>query len=154
MNRFIAKLASQLDAKLGRCPRCMRQSFLAALAAWAVAGIAWAIFGSNIVAAAAIIVALGLNALWIAHLIAHATRSVAASGAQRSERAAAMSRREIIPAFARALGAMALVTAWPAGAAFAANCCDCSQCRSDQVCCNTANGCCGCFPGSIRCPSR
>jgi hypothetical protein len=29
---------------------------------------------------------------------------------------------------------------------------DCSQCRSDQVCCSTANGHCGCFPGSIQCP--
>ena len=33
----------------------------------------------------------------------------------------------------------------------AAGTCDCSKCRSDQVCCPTANGYCGCFPGSIKC---
>ncbi len=31
--------------------------------------------------------------------------------------------------------------------------CDCSKCRSDQICCPTANGYCGCFPGSIHCYS-
>lgn len=31
--------------------------------------------------------------------------------------------------------------------------CDCSKCRSDQVCCQTANGYCGCFPGGIQCPT-
>jgi len=25
------------------------------------------------------------------------------------------------------------------------------SCRSDQVCCTTANGACGCFPAAIRC---
>ena len=29
--------------------------------------------------------------------------------------------------------------------------CDCSKCRSDQVCCKTANGACGCFPKGISC---
>lgn len=29
--------------------------------------------------------------------------------------------------------------------------CDCSKCRDDQKCCPTANGQCGCFPGSIQC---
>jgi hypothetical protein len=29
--------------------------------------------------------------------------------------------------------------------------CDCSTCRSDQVCCKTANGACGCFPKGISC---
>jgi hypothetical protein len=28
--------------------------------------------------------------------------------------------------------------------------CDCSKCRSDQYCCPTANGYCGCFP--MPCP--
>jgi len=36
-------------------------------------------------------------------------------------------------------------------ATFAANTCDCSKCRSNQVCCRTANGGCGCFPGGIKC---
>jgi hypothetical protein len=34
----------------------------------------------------------------------------------------------------------------------AAHSCDCSKCTSSQVCCKTANGDCGCFPGSITCP--
>ncbi len=33
----------------------------------------------------------------------------------------------------------------------AAGTCDCSKCRSGQVCCHTANGYCGCFPAGIRC---
>ncbi len=33
----------------------------------------------------------------------------------------------------------------------AAYCPHSCNCRSDQVCCTTANGACGCFPSAIRC---
>jgi hypothetical protein len=36
-------------------------------------------------------------------------------------------------------------------AVLAAACPHSCNCRSDQVCCTTANGGCGCFPSSIRC---
>ena len=36
-------------------------------------------------------------------------------------------------------------------AVLAAACPHSCNCRSDQVCCTTANGGCGCFPSSIKC---
>ena len=40
---------------------------------------------------------------------------------------------------------------WKANNIVSAGTCDCSKCRSDQVCCATANGYCGCFPAGIKC---
>jgi hypothetical protein len=153
MSTTLTRLRTAASATLGRCPRCMQQAFLAAVSSWLlVIGVALIGHDSRLTAAATI-GALGLTLLWTAHLVAYAARSVAASKRPRHDGTADMSRRHFIPSFARAFGFIALATAFPAGAALAQGCCDCSQCTSDQVCCNTANGCCGCFPGSIQCPS-
>lgn len=137
---------------LGRCPKCMRQSFLVALAAWAAAIIARVMDGSGALSIGIALGAGALSLLWVAHLLAYAARSVAPLPAGDSSGAETLSRRDIIPKFARAVGVMALVTATPASV-WAQSCCDCSKCASGQNCCNTAHGCCGCFPGGVSCPS-
>ena len=150
MYAILMKARGALDATFGRCPRCMRQSFLAALGAWALVVAVWLIIGGNAITDASAIAALGVTALWIAHLVAYAGRSVVALMRLRDRGTRMMSRREIIHTFARALGAIALTTALPVATTFAQNRCDCSKCSSSQSCCPTANWYCGCFPFS--CP--
>lgn len=151
MNLILAKTHAALDANLGRCPKCMRQSFLAAFIAWTLAIAVWVIIGNDAITDTTLIIAICLTALWTAHLIAYAVRSAANSERLQGTGFEMKSRREIIPTFARALGAMALATVFPREGAFAQNCCDCSKCGSGQVCCKTANGCCGCFPAVVQC---
>lgn len=141
LNQFRMKL----DRHLGRCPKCMRQSFLAAAAAWGLAATLWLVNAMGIVMLAAMAAALGATLLWLAHLAAYAVRAARATADAPLE-----SRRRFASNLLKAAGAMAIITALP-GTALADNCCDCSKCSSQQVCCKTANGCCGCFPGGIQC---
>ena len=154
MYAMLLNVWAVLDANLGRCPKCMRQSLLAAACAWTIVFVLQLLRGEHTVAVAATVVAFALSTLWVSHLVAYAARSVAVP--DRRDRVTShgplMSRRETIPAFARALGAMALATAWPATRAFADAKCDCSKCTSEQYCCPTANGYCGCFP--TACPKK
>jgi hypothetical protein len=150
MTATLTRLRTTVSATFGRCGRCMQKSFLAALCSWILV-IGVALIGDDSrITAAALIGALALTLLWTAHLVAYAARSVAVSERPRNDGTPDMSRRGFIPRFVRALGLVALATALPAGMALA-GCCDCGRCSSNQVCCNTANGCCGCFPAGIQC---
>jgi hypothetical protein len=144
-------LISALDHAFGRCPRCIRKAFLSALAAWLVTLLAIALGASPLATALFSIAALGFSTLWLAHLIAFASRtSIAATRNATNDdyRLLSWSRREAIPRFARALAFAAVSTgALPfIKPAFADspcqncqgcwNCCTCYQ----QVCAN-APGC-------------
>ena len=121
---MVRHFVASITIVLGRCPKCMRQSFLAAFGASMLAAVAWVVIGGNAVTIAGVIAALGLTALWLAHLVAYAVRSVATSDGPRncgSTPVEMMSRRDMIPTLARVFGAMALATALPASAAFAQN---------------------------------
>ena len=152
-----------LDRAMGRCPRCMRKAFLAALAAWALA---FAMIGLSVaswITTSMIVVALGLTALWLAHIAAFALRTVMATkhatGDLFTSKTAQMAahppfnRRQFAVEFVRtaALAVVATALTVRANSVLAAGNCDCSKCRSDQVCCHTANGYCGCFPKGIQC---
>ncbi len=68
-------LTKSLYAKLGRCPRCMRSSFAAAVIAWACTliaarALAWPAIEIALAGAAA-----GLTVLWFAHFAAFAHRA-------------------------------------------------------------------------------
>lgn len=137
-----------LDRSLGRCPRCMRKSFLAALAAWllALAAATLAVPSALVLGIAA--GAIGLSVLWIAHVLSFALRSAATAGkapggegrptGHDGSAAAARTRREVMFEFARAAAFAALATALSAKAALACvqvpkSCsansdCDCSKC--------------------------
>jgi hypothetical protein len=134
----------------------MRQAFLAALVAWVVA-LAWIAIDVGSGAAAPLVgLAIGLTALWLAHVAAFALRAATAIGHGEADIAAgrtALSRRQFAAEFVRVAALTVAATALSTGAnsALAQGRCDCSKCSSNQVCCPTANGYCGCFPKGIRC---
>jgi hypothetical protein len=104
-----------LDAHLGRCPRCIRQSFLYALGAWGAFGGSLALNRALITACLAL-AAFSLTLLWLAHLTVSAARGMA--GERNDARAASgLSRRQLFSRFAQSLGTLALVTALPGAAA-------------------------------------
>jgi hypothetical protein len=144
MSHLIGTIKTKLDANLGRCPRCMRQAFLATLGAWFLAG-ALGPFAARDITGLAMGLAVSLTLLWLAHLGAYALRAARVTNDRPVE-----SRRRFAANLLKAAGAMAAITAL-SGTALADGCCDCSKCRTDQVCCKTANGCCGCFPQGIQC---
>lgn len=134
---------------LGVCGKCMRQSFLAAFFAMLLATAVSLWVPWSQVAWAIDLVAVSLVLLWIMHLVAYAWRAAGHPGTAGGG-APDVSRRALVPAFARMFAAAALITALPEVAS-AAGCCNCTLCRAGQVCCRTANGCCGCFPAGIKC---
>jgi hypothetical protein len=145
---IVKRLSAVLDAKLGRCGRCMRKAFLAALVAWVFAGAGllagWAWLGASLALAAA-----GLSALWLAHLSAFAGRATHSSRPARPDRPL-LSRRTLIGEFTRAAAFAALATAISTRAALAAGCVQppspCSQ-NSDCSC----SSCCGDLSGIHVC---
>lgn len=149
-------LVTLLDRNLGRCMLCMQKAFVASMAVGVAAAIFVWINGVNRVGLVVSLAALGVAALWFGHVIAYALRIIGSSAPVGSRRAAVSSdtasgssRRQIAIEFARLLAATAVASAaLPGGAAWAS--CDCSKCRSNQYCCPTANGSCGCFP--MKCP--
>jgi hypothetical protein len=75
MNTIVKKSVAYLDANIGRCPRCLRHAFQAALGAWALT-LAVAVLGVIDWALSAMtFAALGLTALWLTHLTAMVIRS-------------------------------------------------------------------------------
>jgi hypothetical protein len=155
MHTVVKKSVRSLIANLGHCPKCMRQAFLAALTAWALAIAIKVSSGRDLTAIVTMAVALGLTGLWMTHLGVYAAR-VAAAGKylnkETNKSPAAPSRRELVGQIghvALAVGAGAFI-ALRASTALGAGNCDCSKCSSSQACCPTANGYCGCFP--VACP--
>jgi hypothetical protein len=111
--RSIRQVATSLGSSLGRCPRCIRSAFRAALIAWVLTGLSQVLPNSTQLAALISVAGCGLTALWLGHLLAHAFRvsTVARSGTAQNQ--GAMSRREIFPIFARALAAAAAASSLP-----------------------------------------
>src|SRR5262245_42113052 len=69
----------QFVRRIGSCPTCMHEAFLAALAAWgitAVAGLAGIFLGTTTLAMVTGAIAAALTLLWILHLIAYTIRAV------------------------------------------------------------------------------
>jgi hypothetical protein len=145
-----------LNGILGRCPRCMRQAFLATLGAWGLAAALIALDVGSWMATPMVVVAIGLTALWLAHVAAFALRvaiSARHAEVEPSSTGASPDRRQFAAEFARvaAFAVVATALATRTNSVLAQGRCDCSKCSSNQVCCPTANGYCGCFPKGIRC---
>jgi hypothetical protein len=99
---------------LGRCPRCMRQCFIAAFVSWITAAAAWLFFGLSTITELIGVIALAPAWLWVSHIAVLASRTVA-----HTRRAALdnpvvdSSRRAFIPTFARVFLGITLATALP-----------------------------------------
>jgi hypothetical protein len=138
-----------LLSNLGHCTKCMRTSFVAAVAAWTLFIAAYATAPSAI-ATLADLAAISLSALWLAHIIVFAgkaTISTAASARddKRASRIPTLSRRELVPIFLRTLAFGAVITTAPRAitSAFgqAQGPCDgCSRYKGSTTCWT----CCGC----------
>jgi hypothetical protein len=140
----------------------MSKAFVAALCAWTLAFAFIGFSGASWMTAPTLVVAVGLTALWFAHIGAFALRMAIAT--ERATHAptrnistqtavpASFGRRQFAAEFVRAaaFAAVATVLTLRASTALAQGKCDCSKCRTGQSCCPTANGYCGCFP--MRCP--
>ena len=112
--------------RIGRCPKCMRTSFVVASTAWVGTGFFCAVVESRAIGMAAFDISCALTALWFAHLARYAMRvnarekSGAARGCAKGVRAIGecrdqWSRRRALRSFAEAFVVMAAITALPDG---------------------------------------
>ena len=128
-------------AHLGHCSYCIRKAFQAAIAAWIAAGtLALFIPSVRLFSFIGIIAAVGASGVWLAHLIAVATKtSVRRSLKIRTQDrlAKTFSRRSAIPLFARTLILVAVGSAIPRLSRGAVTCskeCDYSSCSKECEC--------------------
>jgi len=139
----IRSLTDLLLANLGHCTKCMRTSFVTAVAAWTLFVVVFVAAPSEI-ATVAELAAISLSALWLAHIIAFAVKTTLSATAsarytKRASRLPLMSRREIVPIFLRTLAFAAVITASPGAitSAFGQNqgpCDNCSRFKGTQTC--------------------
>jgi hypothetical protein len=71
-----AKISTSLHAKLGRCPRCMRQSFFFMLGTWGLVVIVTLVAISPLLLTLTSVIAVGATGLWLSHLTAFALRAM------------------------------------------------------------------------------
>jgi hypothetical protein len=121
---------------LGRCPRCMRKSFIAAAAA-----LASLVLASQWLREAHLMIPLGvltaaLIVLWIAHLVMFSFRQVLSGKASDADEQPDSARRAFLPTVAKVLAGALVWTALPQ-LARAKDSCD--QCHDDRNQC--MNGC-------------
>jgi hypothetical protein len=110
---LIHRLGMLLWESLGSCPRCVRTAFRAALVAWVLTGLSQVNpFSPSVLTR---IAAIALTLLWLGHLLAHAIKvSVAARRRQEGiNNPNVVSRRSMLPIFARTLATAALATSIP-----------------------------------------
>ena len=117
---MIQSFTNLLDRTIGRCPKCMRKAFLAALGAWALVFTVTAFSFASWLFSPMAVVALSLTALWLAHIGAFALRTTMAArratldlSASKPSQAvvpATSSRRQFVAQFARASAFAAIAT--------------------------------------------
>ncbi|WP_353026324.1 DUF3624 family protein [Mesorhizobium sp. M0991] len=142
---------------IGRCPKCMRQSFIASCIGWLAV---WVIIGSGFITSAgpilhySVALALLLSGLWLLHLVIYAiryslrrTKLQSPSDVKAGEHSPL--RRSFIANFSTAFASMAIMTTMPrtvefdshkkgAGTQLAMNCYD-GQCGPGTFCCQWGN---------------
>jgi hypothetical protein len=79
MKHVMTASMARLLPLLGQCKRCTRTSMIAAIGAWGFALLALIVLRRLEIAVGAALLAIGLTALWIAHLVALASRGTLAS---------------------------------------------------------------------------
>jgi hypothetical protein len=123
MRYAFERLFSYAWDNLGTCSFCIRTAFRVAVSAWClallVASLGWsAILSPETISAVvplALIGAVALTMLWIAHLVVYVRKvTVAKSRRDMVQAQPAVSRRAMFILFARALGAAAVMSAVPA----------------------------------------
>lgn len=141
----VSKSRAFFATKVGRCATCMRQSLIAALAAWALFGVGLLMGPDALVQGLTGLAAFGLTALWLSHVAAYAARAVAETrrGSGKELTLDNISRRRAFGLIMRAAGAGVVVSApvllWPSDSfAFCGQCTQNRDCGTGFVCRNTA----------------
>ena len=142
----LKRVYAVLDAKLGRCPKCMRQSFVFMLAAWGLAFALALTASSPALRVASMMMAVGSAGLWLSHLTAFALRmagnaTASKDGARERKVApdlAPRPRRRFVLGFAKSFVLVAAATALPIRAVFAQAACNCPA--SAPKCCYAYDG--------------
>jgi hypothetical protein len=155
---FTASALAALDAKLGRCSRCMRQSLLAAAAGLVLACALTVLARAPFIVACGWSLAFALAALWVAHVVAFSLRAVIAGrkGAARSRTGAdPWERRKFLEAFAKTLLLAAAATIFPVSfRAASADECSCPQAGMPNGVFNSARQeCTCCAANQVGCTS-
>jgi hypothetical protein len=104
-----------LWANLGSCSCCIHSAFRAAFIAWVLASSGLAIRIADPILTCIVGIACAFTVLWSVHLLAHALKvSIAARKQQwTSDSQAGISRRNMMPLFARAVVSAAVVASIP-----------------------------------------
>jgi hypothetical protein len=104
-----------LWANLGSCSCCVHSAFRAAFIAWALASSGLAIPIASPILTCIVGIACAFTVLWSVHLLAHALKVSVAARKQlwTSDNQAGISRRNMMPIFARAVVSAAVVASIP-----------------------------------------
>jgi hypothetical protein len=113
---------------LGSCSLCIRKAFLTACGAWSLSLFCYILWQTAFFYS--VVVAVVLSALWLAHIAAFAGKIKFVASKGTSNRSS-LSRRELVPLFARGLAIGAIISAAP------------RQALADGAC--GADGCDSCF---------
>jgi MFS family permease len=142
MKNLVSKIGNILNAVLGRCPKCMRLSFISMLGACGLVLLAAMVTQSPALLIATRLIAAGAAALWLSHLMAYAKRNALRANGD------VQPRRQFIAAFARSFIFVMAATAFPVGTVFAQSC----DCASNMKCCwNYAGDVSVCAPLDANC---
>ena len=134
-----SRLTAWVWSNLGSCPYCIRSAFRAAMLSWVLVGLVQAMAVSRPLGDVAIIAACTLTALWLTHLLVYASRVCTGTPCSRQTASyhGALSRREMLPIFVRALGATAIATSIPSLAWAECDQAAAERCQSDVANCRT-----------------
>lgn len=168
MNAIWKKSLAGLDQNLGRCPICMRQSFVFMLGTCCLAIIIELTVRSAALHIAGRIVAVISIGLWLSHLVAFSLRATTNTKTKTPNFARKNSgtnlehwpRRQFLLLFAKNFALIAVAIAVPVRSAFAQGRCQCSGftpkcCYStfDWVCAPSDAICCADSQGAWSCPN-
>ena len=111
----LCRFGMLLWANLGSCSCCIHGAFRAAFIAWALAGSGLAIRIASPILTCIVGIACAFTVLWSVHLLAHALKVSIAVRRQQwtSDNQAGISRRNVMPIFARAVVSAAVVATIP-----------------------------------------
>jgi hypothetical protein len=143
---IMEKISTALNAKLGRCPKCMRQSFVFMLGTWGLVLVMTLVTISPLVLTLSKVIAVTATGLWLSHLTAFAFRATRSAATARGEvmrrnvvtDLSHQPRRHFILAFSKSFLLAATAAALPIGAVFAQ-----SKMQQCLTCCASRLNACG-----------
>jgi hypothetical protein len=148
---IVERISAALNANLGRCPICTRQSLFLMLGTWGLVDVMTSVTMSPLVLTLTRVIAVGATGLWLSHLTAFVLRAMRNANTLRSNTIARYAvtnlplqpRRQFVLALSKSFLLAAAAGALPIGAVFAQSkmqqCLSC--CASRLSACGTSGSC-------------